>query len=130
MPKTSLDVITYAYQHLGIAKASAPLQSHEQDIGKEILDALFAEYALEGLTELSDVENIPDAAFLGVGQMLAVELAGNRYGVPRNEQDWRNGLTRLRRLYMQDDREDRTDLDQDGIYTAGESDAYKRAQFY
>lgn len=129
MPKTSLDVITYAYRDIGVASEDAPLEAEQQRIGKEILDALFAEYAIEGFTTLNDVEAIPDAAFLGVGQMLAVELSGNRYGVPRNEEDWRTGLRRLRRLLLLNDYVPE-DLDEDGTVDNDELAADKEAAFY
>ena len=130
MPKTSLDVITEAYENLGVAAEDVPLTAEQQAIGKRKLDALFAEFVAEGFTTLTDVEAVPDVAFLGVAQMLEVELSGNRYGIPRNSQDWRMGLRRLRRLLMPDNRVDQSDLDEDGTVTEDESDAYDRAQYY
>ncbi len=130
MTKTSQDVVTYAYQHLGIAAEDHPITAEQSAIGKEILDGLFAEYAVEGFTTLTDVEAVPDAAFLGVGQMLAVELSGNRYGTPRNEQHWMMGLRRLRRLLMLDDRSDPADIDNDGTITADETQDDLEAQFF
>lgn len=130
MPKTSLDVITAAYQRLGVAAEDAPISAEQQVIGKGVLDGLFAEYPSEGLTTLTDVEAVPDDAFLGVVEMLTQELEGNRYGIPRDEAKWRMGLYRLRRVLLPDDREEAADLDDDGTVSDGEAAVYKRAQFY
>lgn len=131
MPKTSLDVITFAYQRIGVAAEDVALTSEQRDIGKSVLDGLFAELSTsENLTTLTDVEAVPDIAFLGLGEMLANELEGNRYGIPRDEVKWRSGLKRLRRVLLPDDRADPADLDEDGTVTEAETDAYTRAAYY
>ena len=120
MPKTSLDVVTFAYRRIGVAAEDSAITADQQAIGKAILDGLFAELATsENLTTLTDVEAVPDIAFLGVGEMLANELEGNRYGIARDEAKWRSGLRRLRRVLLPDDRADPADIDEDGTVTEG-----------
>lgn len=130
MPKTALDVITFAYRRIGVAAEDAPLSADQKAIGQAILEGLYAEFPSEGLTTLSNVDATPDAAFLGVAEMLANELEGNRYGIPRDEAKWRSGFRRLRRVLISYDRTDQADLDEDNTVSTAESDAYDRAAFY
>lgn len=130
MAKTSTDVVTAAYRRIGVAATDSPLDADNYEIGFEAYQGMFAEFAREGLgSKLTNIEALPDWAFNAVVEMLAVQLEPN-HEAPSSQRTWRSGLRRLRRLAFTDDREDPADVDDDGVVSADEKDAYDRAAFY
>lgn len=78
--KTRLDVINRAFRKIGVKAEDEALTADQYENGGEVLDMLFAEVnsratEIHGQSFGFDLETLPDAAFLPLANLLAVELA-------------------------------------------------------
>ncbi len=129
MPKTTLDTVTAALRRIGVVAVDEPADAATYAVATEIFETFYAELPDEGFTTLTDANAVPDKAFNAIVQMAAKDIAP-QFGVPAPQNDWREGLRRLRRMYMPDDRADAADLDNDGTISAEETQDDLEAQFY
>lgn len=129
MPKTRIEVVEAALRRLGVLASDEAITADEIEYSGQTLDALFAELQTsQGLTITWTIETVPDAAFLGLANLLAAEVAPH-YARPSPTTRAR-GWMRLREALLADNRADRRDLDEDGIVTAEEASADARAAYY
>lgn len=129
MTKTTHDVVTEALRRISVAAHDSPASSESFSLAKGIYEALYTELPSEGFTTLTDSNAVPDKAYLAIVQMTAGEIAPS-FGRPAPQMSWREGLRRLRRIYMPDDRLDAADIDKDGTITAAEAQDDLEAQFF
>lgn len=129
MTKSRLDCIEMAHRRLGVLATDDTATADQERFAGAVLDALFEEVkAMQGLGFTWTTSTVPDAAFLPLSYLLAVEIAPH-YEIP--PRDNRAALiARLRTYGFPDDREDSKDLDDDGTVTDEEADAAARGQFY
>jgi hypothetical protein len=129
MPKTTLDVVTAAMRRIGVVAVDEAADPSTYAVATETFEALYAELPDEGFTTLTDANAVPDKAFNAIVQMSAKDIAP-LFGVAAPQNDWREGLRRLRRMYMPDDRTDVSDLNSDGTISAEEAQDDLEAQFF
>lgn len=129
MTKTTLEVVTSALRRAGIAAVDEPADAGTFAEAKALYEGLYAELPGEGFATLTDANAVPEKAFNAIVQMTADEI-GPTFGVQRAQNSWREGLKRLRRQYMPDDRSDPADLNNDGTISAEETQDDLEAQFY
>lgn len=129
MTKTTLEVVTAGLRRIGVAAVDVPVDAETFAVGKEHYLAMYAELPGEGFATLTDADAVPDKAFNAIVQMLCDDI-GPTFGRPKAQQNWREGLKRLRRQYMPDDRTDVSDSNNDGTITAEETQDDLEAQFY
>lgn len=129
MTKTTYDVVTSALRRAGVSAIDDPPDAATFAEAKSLYEALYAELPGEGFSTLTDADAVPDKAFNAIIQMTADDI-GPSFGVPKVQNSWREGLRRLRRAYMPDDRTDVSDLDNDGTVSAEEAQDDLEAQFY
>ena len=129
MTKTRLDCIEMAHRRLGILATDDSATADQERFAGNALDALFAEVkAMQGLTFTWTTNTVPDAVFLPLSYLLAVEIAPHYEIQPRDNRSVL--IARLRTYGFPDDRDDSKDLDDDGTVTDEEADAAARGQFY
>lgn len=127
MPKTRNEMIDRALRELSVLSAEdQPTADDEAYVGGTY-DALIAELAFSHGVTISDSDAVPDKLFIPLGAVLASDVAPH-YMAPTPRRSVAIG--RLREAYYTDDREDRRDIDGDGIVTDGEADADARAAYY
>lgn len=129
MPKTTIETVTAALRRIGVAAVDEPADAATYAVATEVFEAFYAELPDEGFTTLTDANAVPDKAFNAIVQMVSKDIAPH-FGVVSQQQDWREGLRRLRRIYMPDDRANAADLDNDGTVSAEETQDDLGAQFY
>lgn len=129
MPKTTRDTVTAALRRIGVVAVDDPADAATYAVAEEIFEAFYAELPDEGFTTLTDANAVPDKAFNAIVQMVAKDIAP-QFGVDAPTQDWREGLRRLRRIYMPDDREEWRDVDEDGTVSADEAILGEQALYY
>jgi hypothetical protein len=129
MAKTKLDVVTRAHRRLGVLAQDETLTADQIATGGEVLEGLVAELeAVQGLSLSWDADSVPDGVFLPMAYLLAVDLSPE-YEVPPRDARARL-IAQIRAYELPDDREDRRDMDDDGIITDSEADADARAVYY
>lgn len=91
--KTARDVITHAFQDLGVVADQEALNEAQGNYGFRKLNDMLAGFESEGiryahtdLASLDTVVNVPDGQLRNVGLMLQREMA-NAYGVPLSDED-------------------------------------------
>lgn len=91
--KTARDVITHAFQDLGVVADQEALNDAQGNYGLRKLNDLLAGFESEGiryahtdLASLDTVVNVPDGQLRNVGLLLQRDLAG-QYGVPLSPAD-------------------------------------------
>ena len=129
MPKTTREVVTATLRRIGVVAVDDPADAATYAVATEVFTAFYAELPDEGFTTLTDANAVPDKAFNAIVQMSAKDIAPH-FGVPAPQNDWREGLRRLRRMYMPDDRTNAADIDNDGTVSAEETQDDLEAQFY
>ena len=129
MPKTTREVVTATLRRIGVVAVDDPADAATYAVATEAFEAFYAELPDEGFTTLTDANAVPDKAFNAIVQMAAKDIAPH-FGVDAPMQDWREGLRRLRRIYMPDDRANAADLNSDGTVSAEETQDDLEAQFF
>ncbi len=127
MPKTSLEVISRAHRRIRILAHDEPLTAEQKVLGDELLQTLYAELQTVATFPWT-IDAVDDDCYLPLSFLLAVELAPE-YNRPTPETRSRAWL-RLMAVLRPDDREDRRDVDDDGVISDAEEDAGRRAAFY
>lgn len=129
MPKTRADVIQMALRRLAVVASDTPSSADDAAFTGDTLDALFQEIQnTQGITITWALDATPDNTFLPLSYLLATEIAPH-FSVSAPESRAR-AMGRLRAALIPDDRDDRRDLDDDGIITEAEIAADLRAQYY
>ena len=127
MSKTRAQVISRALRDIRVVAVDEAADADmEADVG-DVLDALFQE--IEYYKDVTwTLATVPDNAFLGLANLLAVEVAPTYNKAPpmRRSDAW----LRLMAVIRPDDREDYRDIDESGTVDADEADAGERARYY
>lgn len=128
MTKTRLEVVQQAHRRLGVLSVDEEPTDDQFVYASDTLDAVFEECkTVQGMAFTWALDAVPDAAFLALSNLLAVEIAPH-YEVaaePRHR-----AMGRLRAYAFPDDRPDERDSDEDGIVSEAEENAGKRAAYY
>lgn len=128
MPRTSLNVAEKAHRLLGLLSVDETPSADQYAYAADTLEALFAEMqTVQGMTPTWTVETVPEAAFLPLSQLLAVEI-GQHYGVQTETRA--RAVMRLRAYAFENDIVDLRDVDEDGTVSEAEAMAGLRAQYY
>lgn len=127
MSKTKTDVINRALRQIGVVAGSEDADADQADYCGDTLDALAAELPSRGVSETVDLSAIADGAFLAWSALLAAEVASH-YEVagPSRSRGW----TRVIAFYVEDDRTDRRDTNDDGLIDDDEHEAGLRATYF
>lgn len=129
MTKTLSEVVAEAHRRINVLSVdedpSTDMTSYGGAAAASLLTELNAAPHSMGFTW--DVETVPEAVFRPFAWLLATDLAVH-YQVPSEARS--RAMGRVRAYAFPDDREDRRDIDEDGIITEAEADAGLRAGFY
>lgn len=131
MTKTTLDVATQALRVVGVTAVDETPDASDFAFAKATLQGIRDELVTGHGATISwtlDADDIPDALFLPLAELLATDLA-IAYARPMNMPRSR-ALTRVRTILFPDDREDRADTDDSGTVSTEEAEADLRAQYY
>jgi hypothetical protein len=129
MPKTRDEVVTLAHRSLGVLAVDEVLTADQITFGGDVLVGLIDEIdATQGLSLSFDADSVPEAMYLPVAYLLAVELAPH-YSIPpaysRAAQ-----IGKIRAYELSDDRDDRRDIDDNGTVSDAEAYVDGQAAFY
>ena len=128
MTKTTLDVVKMACRRIKILSVDEVPSADQYEFASEVLASLFAEVKeVHGMPFTWTTDTTPDAAFLPLSYLLAVEIAPH-YGMPTEPRS--RAMGRLRAYAFPDDRTDSRDLDDDGTVSTEEAAAAERALYY
>lgn len=128
MTKTRLDVITMAHRRIEVLATDEEPTADQEAFAGDVLGGLFAEVnEVQGMAFTWGLEETPDAAFLPLSYLLAVEIAPH-YGRPSESRA--KAMGRLRAYAHPDDRADSRDTDEDGEISDAESQAGLEAAYF
>ena len=130
MTKTKTELVVEAHRRIAVLSVDEDPSTDMATYGAAQADALFAELLAvpHSMPFTWDLDTIPDAVYRPLAWLLAVPLAAH-YQVPPRDTEAR-AMGRVRAYAFTDDREDRRDIDEDGIITEAEAEAGLRATYY
>lgn len=129
MSKTLSEVVAQAHRRLAVLSVdedpSADMVTYGEEMAQSLLDELIA--APHSMPFTWTLAEVPDAVYRPFAWLLAVDIAPN-YQVASESRA--RAMGRVRAYAFPDDRDDRRDIDEDGIITDAEELAGKQAAFY
>ena len=127
MTKTALEVIERAHRRIRVLAVDDEPTAEMDALGNTVLQGLLDEIGAT-TTIAFTIDTVPDNAFLGMADLLAVELAPEYNRPPPSTRGY--AWSRLMSVLRPSDIEDRRDTDDDGTVSDDEEEAGLRAQFY
>ena len=124
---TRADILRLAHRRIAVVASDEALTADQESYAGDAFDLLVPELlASQGITVSATAPD--DGYMLALASLLAVDIAPH-YLVAAPEPRSR-AMMRLRAAVISDDRDDRRDVDDDGIISDAEADAGRRAAFY
>ena len=128
MTKTRSDIIEMAHRRIQVLSADEAVTADMEAFAGGVLDALFAELvSTDGMAFTWTLDTTPDAAFLPLSYLLAVEI-GPHYNMPVEPRG--RAYMRLSKFAFPNDVVDRRDTNEDGVISEAEEQAGKEALYY